>query len=95
MSIPYASGKRAWGMCDRCGFRVRLRTMRTETVAGRPNNLLVCTTCFDKDHPQNFQGKYPVFDPQAIRNPRPDNALAASRVLNPDPVPNPIPPPIE
>ena len=92
MSGPYASGKRAWGICDRCGFQYRLRRLKTETVQGRPNNLLVCPTCWDPDHPQNWQGVYPVYDPQALRNPRPDNALAASRVLNPDPVPNPVPP---
>jgi hypothetical protein len=93
MSTPYASGKRAHGICDRCGLTYRLRTLKTETVAGRANNLLVCRSCWDLDHPQNWQGRYPVFDPQALRNPRPDTGLQASRVLNPDPVPTPIPTP--
>ena len=66
--------------------------MRTEMVAGRPNNLLVCKSCFDPDHPQNWQGRYPVFDPQALRNPRPDTGLATSRVFTPDPAPVPVPP---
>ena len=92
MSTPYASGKRAWGFCDRCNFRVRLRTMRTEFVQGRANNLLVCKSCWDEDHPQNWQGVYPVFDPQALRNPRPDPSMEASRVLNPNPVPTQVPP---
>ena len=92
MSGPYASGRRSWGICDRCGFRYRLRLLKTEYVRGRANNLLVCPTCHDPDHPQNWQGVYPIFDPQALRNPRPDPALAASRALNPDPVPNPVPP---
>ena len=92
MSIPYASGKRSWGFCDYCNFRVRLVTLRTEYVQGRATNVMACRTCWSKDHPQNWQGVYPVFDPQALRNPRPDPSMAASRVLNPNPVPNPVPP---
>jgi hypothetical protein len=44
-------------------------------------NTLVCSTCYDPDHPQNFQGLVPVHDPQAIRNPRPDPSLEASRQI--------------
>jgi len=92
MSTPYASGKNAIGFCDRCNFRVRLRTLREEFVGGRGTSVRTCTRCWDSDHPQNWQGRYPVFDPQALRNPRPDPSMAASRVLDPDPVPNPVPP---
>lgn len=91
MSIPYASGRKALGFCDYCNFRVRLRTLRTETVGGRATNVYACTTCWSKDHPQNWQGRVPVFDPQALRNPRPDPSLEESRKLNPNPVPFPIP----
>ena len=35
---------------------------------------------WEPDHPQNKLGEVIVNDPQAIRNPRPDNATAASRV---------------
>jgi hypothetical protein len=79
MSSKFAAGKKAHGFCDRCGFRSALSAMKTETVAGKQNNLLVCPTCWDSDHPQNFQGRYPVSDPQALQNPRPDPALSASR----------------
>lgn len=92
MSGPYASGKKALGFCDRCGWQVRLVTLKEEYVAGRRTGIRTCKTCHDPDHPQNWQGRVPVFDPQALRNPRPDPALAASRALNPDPVPNPVPP---
>jgi len=34
---------------------------------------MVCPTCWDPDHPQLQLGMYPVEDPQALRNPRPDN----------------------
>ncbi len=79
MSTKFAAGKRAHGLCDRCGCRSLLAAMKTESVAGKVTNTLVCETCWDSDHPQNFQGRYPVSDPQALQNPRPDPALAASR----------------
>lgn len=41
--------------------------------------LLVCPECWDEDHPQNQLGRFPVDDPQALRNPRPDSGLTASR----------------
>jgi hypothetical protein len=41
----------------------------------------VCPECFDKDHPQNWQGRFPINDPQALRNPRPDPSLDASREI--------------
>ena len=90
MPREFATGKKAFGVCDRCNFRSLLSAMKTETVAGRPNNLLVCTKCWDPDHPQNWQGRYPVDDPQALRNPRPDPSLAESRQIPPGP---PYPPP--
>lgn len=34
--------------------------------------MLVCSSCYDPDHPQLQLGMYPVEDPQAVRNPRPD-----------------------
>ena len=33
--------------------------------------LLVCSECWDPDQPQNQLGRFPVSDPQALRNPRP------------------------
>lgn len=81
MGRKFASGKHAHGFCDRCGFRAKYSELRTETVAGNPVNVRVCKSCFDKDHPQNFQGKYPIDDPQALRHARPDPALAESREI--------------
>jgi len=79
MSSKFASGKHAHGFCDRCGFRCKLSALKSETVAGNPINVRVCPTCFDEDHPQNFLGKVNSADPQALRDPRPDPALAESR----------------
>ena len=80
MSNRFASGKKALAECDRCGFRYYLPQLRNEYVRGRNTGLRVCPICWDEDHPQNKLGEYPVDDPQAIRDPRPDFAgYSASR----------------
>lgn len=81
MTVPFARGKRAFGFCDRCGFRYDLGELKFQPVKGRNTNLKVCTPCLDKDHPQLFLGMFPVVDPQALRDPRPDTALVASEAL--------------
>lgn len=81
MSVRFASGKHAFGMCERCGFRFPLAVFKSETVRGRGTSNRVCPSCYDKDHPQNFQGMVPVDDPQALRRPVPDTALEASRQI--------------
>ena len=35
-------------------------------------NILVCQECWEPDQPQLQLGMYPVNDPQAVRDPRPD-----------------------
>jgi hypothetical protein len=70
----FATGKIALGICDRCGFEYYLKELRKEIVKGTVNNLKVCPECFDPDHPQLHLGEFPVDDPQALRDPRPDSA---------------------
>lgn len=72
MSYPFASGKWAIAMCDRCGQQFKLKTLKTEIIKTKQYNLLVCNACWDPDHPQLQLGMYPVNDPQALRNPRRD-----------------------
>lgn len=81
MATTFARGKKAFGFCDVCSQRYPLGELRTNIVAGRRTNVLACPECNDPDHPQNWQGRYPVYDPQALRNPRPDTGLAASREI--------------
>jgi hypothetical protein len=69
----YASGKHAKGQCDRCGFDYKLHDLRELTINESPSGLLVCHSCWEEDHPQYLVGKYPVYDPQALRKPRPQN----------------------
>lgn len=81
MGNRFASGKKAIAICDRCGFRFRLRELKELVVKTKKTNLLVCSTCWDPDHPQLQLGMYPVDDPQALRNPRTDNTYLQSGVL--------------
>lgn len=71
----FASGKDAWGISDRSGFRYRLRDMKKEW-----NGLLVGKDEFEVKHPQLEPIKVPP-DPQAIKNARPDREEPKVEVL--------------
>jgi hypothetical protein len=77
----FASGKNAIAECDRCGQRFMLKVLKTEIVKTKNYNILVCPACWDPDQPQLQLGMYPVDDPQALRNPRPDTTYITSGVL--------------
>ena len=77
MVARFASAKKALAICDRCGLTYKLRQLKILVVRGRETNIKVCPTCYDSDHPQNKLGEFPVDDPQAIRNPRPDSSINA------------------
>lgn len=64
--MAFASGKDAYGISDRSGFRYRLRDMRKEWTGA-----LVGKDEFEAKHPQLNPRKV-LADPQALRNPRPD-----------------------
>jgi hypothetical protein len=70
----FASGKWAIAECDRCGFRYKLKELKKLVIKTKNINLLVCHTCWEPDQPQLQLGMYPVYDPQALRNPRRDNS---------------------
>lgn len=78
MGTKFASGKQAIAECDRCGFRYKLKQLRKLTIKTKNVNILVCPTCWEQDHPQLSLGLYPVNDPQALRNPRPDTSYDQS-----------------
>ena len=81
MGNRFASGKNAISECDRCGQRFKLKVLKTEIIKTKNYNLLVCPACWDPDHPQLQLGMYPVDDPQALRNPRPDRSYVVSGLL--------------
>tara|TARA_R100001594_G_scaffold115686_2_gene150581 strand:+ start:12582 stop:12947 length:366 start_codon:yes stop_codon:yes gene_type:complete len=78
MATRFASSKNAFGFCDRTGFRYPLKDLVYEVRNGVKTGLRVGKDVVDPDHPQNRQGKYPVDDPQALRDPRPDTSFGAS-----------------
>ena len=78
MPNQFASGKYAIAQCDRCDQRYMLKDLRIQVVKTRPYKIKVCKTCWDPDHPQLSLGMYPVNDPQAVREPRPDVSYWAS-----------------
>lgn len=81
MANRFASGRIAIAICDRCGFRFKLRDLSELVIKTKKVNILVCKECWDPDHPQLQLGMYPVEDPQALRNPRRDTTYVTSGVL--------------
>jgi hypothetical protein len=77
----FASGKYALGLCDRCGFRYELNSLKEEISNGKPTGMRVCSDCLDQDHPQNFVRLLKITDKEALDNSRIDPSLAASRAL--------------
>ena len=69
----FATGKHAFGISDRSGFRYRLKDMRKEW-----NGLLVGRDEWEEKHPQ-LQPLRAVPDPQALRDPRPEQNLDEQR----------------
>ena len=78
MATKFASGKWAIAECDRCGQRYMLKELRKLTIKVKQVSIKVCPECWEPDQPQLSLGLYPVFDPQAVREPRPDTSYVAS-----------------
>ena len=78
MPNKFASGKYAIAECDRCAQRYKLKELRIQILKTKPYRVKVCQTCWDPDQPQLSLGLYPVNDPQAVREPRPDVSYQVS-----------------
>ena len=78
MSNRFASGKYSIAECDRCGQRYKLKQLKFEVIKTKLYQLKVCDECWDPDQPQLQLGMFPVDDPQAVRQPRPDLSYEAS-----------------
>ena len=78
MATQYASGKYSIAECDRCGQRYMLKELKKEIIKTRLFNIKVCPECWDPDQPQLSLGMYPVYDPQSVREPRPDTSYQLS-----------------
>lgn len=82
MSSSFASGKRANGTCDVCGFEFKLNELRKINRNRAVVDIKACYECWELENPQSFLGELPVYDPQALRDPRPQGSDAG-------PLPNP------
>lgn len=80
----YAAGNKAYGISDRSGFRYRLREMKKEW-----NGLIVGPDEYEPKHPQ-LEAPRVGPDPQALRNPRPDQTETVSVYIGTDVVGLPI-----
>jgi hypothetical protein len=80
MPSKYASGKYSIAECDRCGQRYKLKQLKKLVIKQQIKNIKVCPECWEPDQPQLSLGMYPVNDPQAVREPRPDTSYYASGV---------------
>ena len=80
MPNRFASGKYAIAQCDRCNFRYKLQQLKRLIIKTKNVNILVCPECWEEDQPQLLLGMFPVDDPQAVRNPRPDTSYLVSGI---------------
>jgi hypothetical protein len=78
MPSQFASGKYAIAECDRCGQRFKLKELKKLTIKTKQVSIKVCQECWEPDQPQLQLGMYPVNDPQAVREPRPDVSYQVS-----------------
>jgi len=80
MPSQFSSGKYAIAECDRCGQRYKLKELKKLTIKTKQVSIKVCQECWEQDQPQLQLGMYPVNDPQAVRDPRPDVSYQVSGV---------------
>ena len=80
MPSKFASGKHSIAQCDRCDGRYKLKELRIQVLKTKPYRIKVCKSCWEPDQPQLQLGMYPVNDPQAVRDPRPDVSYYMSGV---------------
>jgi hypothetical protein len=79
--VSYAKGKKAFGFCDRCGFRYPFAKLKYQYIDEANSHLKVCPSCMDIDHEQLQVGKQEYDDPKPLQDPRPDSAEDDSRRL--------------
>lgn len=71
----FAKGTHALGQCQRCGFVFK----RSKLKQDGDTRLLVCSSCFDVQHPA--ERPRALHDAVALQRPAPDLDEAASRVI--------------
>ena len=71
--MAYAVGKKALGICDRCGFTYKLKELKYEVQDEKRTGSRICPNCFDPDQPQYQVGRLNTADNISLYNPRPDS----------------------
>tara|TARA_B100000123_G_scaffold27376_1_gene18742 strand:+ start:2572 stop:3390 length:819 start_codon:yes stop_codon:yes gene_type:complete len=71
--MAYAVGKKALGICDRCGFTYKLKELKYEVQDEKRTGSRICPNCFDPDQPQYQAGRLNTADNISLYNPRPDS----------------------
>lgn len=79
--MSYASGRHAYGYCDRCGARTPLNNLKEQIIDRNLSGLLVCDDCLDIDHEQLRLGEVRTDDAIALERPRPDLTIEEGRAL--------------
>ena len=74
--MTFATGKYAFGFCDRCGQRYDLNDIKKETqFNGAETGIRVCSECTDAPEPDQ---RIRINDPQALMDARPDRSYSDS-----------------
>jgi hypothetical protein len=68
----YAAGKFAIALCDQCGQRFKLNTLKKEWTGFK-----VCDECYEPKHPQ-LEPKRNINEPQALLEPRPEERMGVT-----------------
>ena len=76
--MAYAAGKKAIGICDRCGFTYKLKDLKYEVQDQKKTGSRICPSCIDPDQPQYRVGEVDTSDNISLYNPRPDSGEVAS-----------------
>ena len=79
--MAFATGKQSIAFCARCGFQCDYTELKNLVINQQITELRVCEECWEPDQPQYLVGRIPIYDPQALRDPNPDNTLIQSRGL--------------
>jgi hypothetical protein len=65
--------KKTPGICDRCGQRFLLSSLKPLVVKRKSTGLKVCKACWEPSHPQLEVGERKYDDPKAVKDPRSDS----------------------
>jgi NAD-dependent SIR2 family protein deacetylase len=78
--MAFATAKYAYGLCDQCGQRYKLKRLKKQW-----DGIKSCPQCYDTKHPQ-LQPKNRPADPEALRDPRPntDIEVFSGKVISDD-----------